>query len=296
MSALAITVLRPEWLLALTLPGLLALWLWRGRGAAGDWGRVADPGLMAAMAEMGRVAGGAGRGGALGAALALAVFLVLALAGPAVERRDAVSYRNLDGVLFVVDLSAGFADGPGWPDMLGAAQLAVTGLGARPAGLIVYAGDAYTALDMSADHRELAQTLLVLDAATVPDEGAAPALALALAHERLRLAEVLAGDVVLLTGGAGADAATQAEAARIAQAGARVSVVTDAPQGAALAAGGGRVFAPQEAGALAAWLSDGARPRLERQGYRLLFWHDLGRYLLALALVPLLVLFRRAGT
>jgi Ca-activated chloride channel family protein len=292
----AVTVLHPEWLWALPVLGLAAVWLWRRRGVAGDWGRVADPGLLAAMAEMGRVAGGAARGGALGAALLLAVILVLALAGPAVERRDAVSYRNLDGVLFVVDLSAGFADGPGWPDMLAAAQLAVTGLGARPAGLIVYAGDAYTALDMSADHRELAQTLLVLDAGTVPDEGASPARALALAQERLRLAEVLAGDVVVLTGGAGVDAAALAKAAQIAEVGARVSVVTDAPQAGALAAGGGRVFAPQAAGALADWLSEGARPRLERQGYRLLFWHDLGRYLLALALLPLLVLMRRAGT
>ncbi|PKQ11811.1 MAG: VWA domain-containing protein [Alphaproteobacteria bacterium HGW-Alphaproteobacteria-1] len=291
-----VTVLHPEWLWALPLLGLAALWLWRRRGAAGDWGRVADPGLLAAMAAMGRVAGGAARGATSGASLVLAALLALALAGPAVERRDAVSYRNLDGVLFVVDLSAGFADGPGWPDMRAAVQLAVTGLGARPAGLIVFAGDAYTAFDMSADHRELAQTLLVLDAETVPDEGASPARALALARERLRLAEVLAGDVVMLTGGAGVGAQALAEAAQIAEAGARVSVVTDAPQGAVLAAGGGRVFAPQEAGALAAWLSDGARPRLERQGYRLLFWHDLGRYLLALALLPVLVLFRRAGS
>ncbi|MET4128201.1 VWA domain-containing protein [Roseovarius sp. MBR-6] len=295
MSALAVTFLHPGWLWALPALGLLALWLWRRRGAAGDWGRVADPGLLAAMAVMGRVAQGTGRA-RLVAALALAALLVLALAGPAVERRDAVSYRNLDGVLFVVDLSAGFADGPGWPDMLAAVQLAVTGLGARPAGLIVYAGDAYTALDMSADHRELAQTLLVLDAETVPDAGAAPARALALAQERLRLAEVLAGDVVLVTGGAGVDARALAEAAQIAGAGARVSVVTDVPEGAVLAAGGGRVFAPQAAGALAEWLSESARPRLERQGYRLLFWHDLGRYLLALALLPLLVLMRRAGT
>jgi Ca-activated chloride channel family protein len=57
----------------------------------------------------------------------------------------------------------------------------------------------------------------------------------------------------------------------------------------------GRVFGADEVNALTDWLAQSARPRLERQGYPLLFWHDLGRYLLAFVLLPLLWLFRRGA-
>lgn len=35
--------------------------------------------------------------------------------------------------------------------------------------------------------------------------------------------------------------------------------------------------------------------RLERQDYPLIFWSDMGRYLLLLAAVPMLLMFRRQG-
>ena len=41
------------------------------------------------------------------------------------------------------------------------------------------------------------------------------------------------------------------------------------------------------------WLAEDARTRLEAQSYPLLFRKDIGRYVLALALLPLLLLFRR---
>jgi Ca-activated chloride channel family protein len=59
------------------------------------------------------------------------------------------------------------------------------------------------------------------------------------------------------------------------------------------ALGQGRVFAVSEADALRDWLTESARTRLEQQDYPLLFWADLGRWVLLAALAPMLLLFRR---
>ena len=107
----------------------------------------------------------------------------------------------------------------------------------------------------------------------------------------------MAGDVVLLTDGDGLGPESLQAAAAIAAQGSRVSVLSmhdPAPEMATHAAvGGGTVFGLDDGEALRLWLSEDARTRLERQDYPLLFWQDLGRYLIALALIPVLLLFRR---
>ncbi len=296
MSMPDLTLLRPFWLLALPVLWALALWLRRRRGSLGDWGRVADPQLLRALYALGQVAPGVvgvpGR-----AALAVAALTVLALAGPAVERRDALSFRNLDGVVFVVDVSPSAIENPRWPQLLTMGRFGVSALGSRPAGLVVFAGDAYVATDMTADTAQLGQTLTILGPGTVPDPGSRPERGLQLAALMLREAEVLAGDVVLLTDGGGLGPKSLAAAAEITRRGARLSIVQVDPISAEtethVAIGGGRAFALADTDALAAWLSGAARTQLERQDYPLLFWHDLGRWLLILALLPAIVMFRR---
>jgi Ca-activated chloride channel family protein len=131
----------------------------------------------------------------------------------------------------------------------------------------------------------------------VPDPGSRPDRALALAARLLAEAKVIAGDVILLTDGAGLGPASLQEAARLSEQGARLSLIAlDAPGPAFethASAGGGRVFTLEQTGEFALWLGEDARTRLEAQDYPLLFWKDMGRALLLLALVPLLVLFRR---
>jgi Ca-activated chloride channel family protein len=179
------------------------------------------------------------------------------------------------------------------------ARFALGALGSRPGGLIVYAGDAYEAVDMTGDLRELGQTLSLLEAGTVPDPGARPDRALMLAAHVLRGAEVIAGDVLVFTDGSGLGPETLRAATELKAAGARLSFVAlrdVSPQMQSHAAlTGGQVFGADEVNALTDWLAQSARPRLERQGYPLLFWHDLGRYLLAFGLLPLLWLFRRGA-
>lgn len=296
MSGLELTLLRPLWLLALIPLAGVAVWVWRKSGGLGDWRRATDPALMQAMRELGRVETRRSAPPML-AALVLLGLIVLALSGPAIERRDSQSYRNLDGVLFLFDVSPSVIDDPAWPDVLATGRFAVASLGSRPAGLIVFAGDAYVATDMTADHLQLGQTLSLLDEAQVPDPGSRPAAALRLAAQILADAQVVAGDVVLFSDGAGLGPETLQAAAAIAAQGTRLSLVAMHDQAAPFqthaAAGGGAVFGPEDAEALGLWLQQDARTRLERQDYPLLFWQDLGRYLLALALLPALLMFRR---
>ncbi|ABG30544.1 VWA domain-containing protein [Roseobacter denitrificans] len=296
MSDLALTLLRPWWLLGLPVLIGVGWWMYTRRGGLGDWQKATDPALLRAMMALDRVDNSASRAPLLAMLSAVGVTL-LALSGPAVERRDALSFRNLDGVLFVVDTSASVTENARWPQMLTMGRFGIAALGTRPGGLIVFGGDAYVASDMTLDHLQLGQTLSLLDAQTVPDPGSRPERGLAMALDVLREADVIAGDVVLLTDGAGLGSETLQVAAQIAAQGARLSLVSlDAPSPAFAThatAGKGTVFTLAETDAFSAWMAESARTRLEAQNFPLLFWKDMGRYLLVLALLPLLLLFRR---
>lgn len=296
MSGLELTLLRPLWLLALLPLSAAGWWLLARRGGLGDWHRAADPALLQAMAALGRVDHGASRAPLWAGLMAITLF-ILALAGPAVERRDTLSFRNLDGVLLVVDVSASVVENPRWPQMQTMGRFALASLGTRPGGLIVFAGDAYVASDMTLDHVQLGQTFSLLEDAVVPDPGSRPARGLELAARLMTQAEVIAGDVILLTDGAGLGPASLQAAAALAGQGARLSLISLDVPGPAFethaSAGGGRIFTLEQTDVLALWLAETARTRLEAQDYPLLFWKDMGRYLLILALFPLLFLFRR---
>ncbi len=293
MTGLDLVLLRPEWLLALPVIAGLAAWLWRSRRDAGDWSRVIDPALLAALAALGRI--DRARPGPTGlAALAAAALSAIALSGPAIERRDAAAFRNLDGVVFVLDASPSATGSESWEALRTMGRVGLAAFGARPGALVVFAGDAYVASDMTADTRQVGLTLSLVDTETVPDPGSRPDRGLALAARMLDEAGIIAGDVILLTDGGGIGPASYKAAAAIASRGARLSVVSPDPSLAPLAeAGKGRAFGLEDGTALATFLAEDARTRLERQDYPLLFRADLGRYLLLLALLPALLLFRR---
>lgn len=303
------TLLRPWWLLALPAIAAAAMMATRRAAPLGDWRRRIDPALMQAMTALGRVEGAGGRAATLAPFIA-AGLIALALSGPAQQRADGRVFRNLDGVVFVVDVSASLAADPAWPQAVVAAQTGLAALGTEPAALIVFAGDSYVATPLTTERREIAETITLLDARTVPDKGSRPGPALARAASMLARASVLAGEVVLITDGGGlgpgdlADALAPARA--VAAGGGRLSVVHVATAGdvappaapealaALAAAGGGAVFdARRDLGRLGATLREGADSRLAAETFRLLFWTDHGRWLLIVALLPLGALFRR---
>ncbi len=292
-------LLRPYWLLA--LPVILVLG-WIGARAArrmGSWDRAVDPHLMVAMRAMGRVETGRGGGGWWPVLAALGV--ALALTGPAKQTREASGYRNLDGVLLVVDISRSMVTDPAFAEGIVAARTVAAVAGSRQTGLVVYAGDAYLALAMTTDARALGGALALLDEETAPDAGSDAVRGLALAREVLAQAEIAYADVVLLTDGGGIDGAAMAEATRMAEIGMALSVVhvptergTGEEPGRALAQAGAGTFATAaDPYPVADALAGRVATALAQTDYALVLWRDYGRYLLLLALLPLLMLFRR---
>ncbi|MEH3145983.1 MAG: VWA domain-containing protein [Methylobacterium frigidaeris] len=304
----AVSLLRPWWLLALPLVGLLA---WRAAYRAaplGDWPRAVEPALLAALRARGAVR--PGRRQAKGALVALAALIVLALSGPAVERPGASGFRNLDTAVIVIDLSRSVAEGGGLGEAKTAAQGVAEAAGTRSVALVAYAGDAYLAATPTTDRDALGTVLFALDGATVPDPGSNPARALALTRRLLAEANAVAADVVLLSDGGGVDAAAGREAAGLSREdghrlhtlfvpGRSLPAHAARPDRAGLArlaaAGGGAAGEVAAPAAVLASMAETLPRRLAEGGFAVLAWQDWGRALLLLALVPALLLFRRSA-
>ncbi|CAO4175434.1 VWA domain-containing protein [Methylorubrum populi] len=301
-------LLRPLWFLALPVVAVLALRAaWRS-APLGDWAKAVDPHLMALLARRGAVLGGR-RQANLAAALT-AGLLALALTGPAVERPEASTFRNLDATVVVLDLSRSVTEGGHFKEARQAAQSVAEAAGTRSVALIVYAGDAYTALSPTGDRESLGTTLFALDADTVPDRGSHPERGLALARRTLAEANVVSGDVVLISDGDGIGQAAEREAAAIRDKGWQLHTLfvpaaktlppgAPRPDRAALdrlaAAGNGRAADIDGPQAVLDRVGASTAQHLAAGGYGVLAFADLGRWLLLLALLPALLLFRRSA-
>ena len=296
-------ILRPWWLLA--LPAVVLLFFGskpRGGGLAG-WTTATDTHLLAAMVARGIATGGKPRA----PAILLTLFLgCLALSGPAIRQKSQDRLRNLDATILVVDVSSDMTGGAAIREAASAAHDVLQNIGARQAGLIVYAGDAYVASALTDFTGAIDTDLFALDDQTVPDPGVRPDRALALAKTMLDEAHVIAGDVILVSGGGGLDGTGAArQAAALAARGHRlytmdaVSPAQSPRQAAALAtlaaAGNGFAVDMSHPGRLLATLSNEAINRTDNSIVNALDWRDLGRLLLVVAALPLLLGFRKAA-
>lgn len=297
-------LLRPIWLLA-PFAVLAVVLLVRQRGALGDWRRAIDAPLLAALTARGAVEASATTRRRLPAAALAATLIGLALAGPALERSDAGAWRNLDGVLVAVDVSQSMI--PAVAEARVAARQVAAAAGSRQTGLLVYAGDVYQAATFTADREALDQLIDAVADGLVPDRGSAPSRVFAFAEQRFTTAAIQNGDLVFVTDGGGIDAAVLSEARRFLSIGHRVSVVfltppasgetvppADREAAAALAAAGGGRFADAvDPEAVTAVIPSSTAERLGRSPYAVLAWLDAGRWVAALALLPMLLMFRR---
>ena len=300
-----LTLLRPWWLLALPVIALIFQRSGRG-GPLGSWTAAIDPPLLAAMERFGYVVAGHAPSRRLPAAMA--ALLALALSGPALRTGEVQTFRNLDGVLILIDLSQSMAQGEALTQARAAGRLVAQASASRPVALIVYAGDAYLASPLTTDAEALGTTIGALDGETVPDQGSCLTCALSLARTMLDQAAMAASDIVLITDGGGAGEGL-AEVDALQADGTRLSTLFVAPD--VMPAG----MPPPDAAALAALAArggghpgDASRPEellemlsapggpAERMGdIRFLTHLDLGRYLLVLPMLLGLGLFRRSG-
>lgn len=304
-----VALLRPWWLLALPAVAiLLALSKPRGGQLAG-WEKAADPRLLAAMVARGAAVGGGFRAPAI---LIVLLLGIVALTGPAIQRKDQDRLRNLDATIIVMDVSQDMTGGGKIREAASAAHDVLNHVSARQAGLIVYAGDAYIASALTDFTGAIDADLFSLDDETVPDPGVRPDRALALAHKMLEESHIISGDVILISSGGGLEGtAAIRQAAALAAAGHRVYAMD-------VSSGGAKdgSLAPRRAGALVAVaaaggglsvnilhperlrdaLSNEAINRTGNSAVNALDWRDFGRLLLLLAALPLLLGFRKAVT
>lgn len=294
--------LRPVWFLALPAALLLGAVVWRRVGGLGAWERAADPALLAAMRGLGRVTQG-GRARSLASATLVAL-ASLALAGPAAERRDAPTFRNLDGVAIVLDISRSVAASERFRDAQAAARLIAARAGTRRTALIVYAGEAWRASAFTTDPAALGGTISLLAPDTAPAEGSRPETGLRMAREMLDAAQIVAADVVLIGDGGGLAPEAAAEAARLAARQATVSTIFtgDAGDGPAIAAmaalaaaGGGAAGDLVDPFAVADRIAAGPTRRLAETGFAAAVATDYGRWILLAALIPAFLMLPRRG-
>ncbi|HVI25568.1 MAG TPA: VWA domain-containing protein [Xanthomonadaceae bacterium] len=311
--------LRPEWLWALAALPLLAWWWHRRRAAQGVWRELVDPHLLPAL-----LAAPAGTRARLSPVLALlaATLLVCALAGPSWRRDAQPLWQQRAPLVIALDLSSAAlaADLP--PSRLAQAKAKIARLLEMRAGgqvaLVAYAGDAYTVAPLTDDAANVALLLDALAPDVMPLDGSDAASAIAWSARLLEQAGFTRGDILLLTGETGGDAAGAARKA--AAAGYRVSVLglgtaqgavyrdangaitrarLEAPTLRALAAAGGGRYATLVAGdadleALGV-LDPRAGAALATGASTTLLWRDQGYWLLLPALLLAAFAFRRGG-
>jgi len=295
------TLLRPDWLWALAPVVLASLLYARQASAASAWSSAADPHLMEAMRRIGALDPGRTKLSLLPEVAALA--LVLALTGPAREARDDAVWRNVDGQVILLDLSPSVTSSGHMNEARNAVQLAASQSGGRPSALVVYGGDAYLASVFTRDASVLGRTAALVGVETVPDPGSRPERALAMARDLLHGAHMIGGRVVLISDGGGIGPEALEEARLIADGGAALKILavpgagqaqdTEALARLASAGAGGSPASVLNPAAVAAAVAPHGTGRRVSGDLAALSWRDHGRFLVLLALAPVLLMFRR---
>jgi len=227
MDALtAFHFLRPWWLLAIPLWLWLSLYIWRKGGNGDGWAAVCDPALLSyltgdAVAEKQR------------SKLALTVLMLagsltlLALAGPAWQQLPQPVYRTQSALVIGLDLSRSMLAEDVKPSRLQRAKQKLQDiLAIRKEGqtaLVVFAGAAFDVVPLTTDNRAILAMLDSLMPDMMPAQGSRASTALEHADAIFKRSAIKRGTVVLLTDGVDADALDVA--AKLVQAGHRVSVI-----------------------------------------------------------------------
>jgi len=311
--------LRPLWLL-----GLLALpplaWWWRAHAPRRSvWQDAVDAHLLPHLLD---ASGGPSRRRWTGWFATLAAALaVLAMAGPSFRKVELPLWQAKAPLVVALDLSSATLARDLPPSRLAQARAKIATLLRERAGgqvaLVAFADDAYTVAPLTEDAANVALFLDALAPEVMPEDGHRADRAIAWSQRLLRSAGFDRGDILLLTDRA--DAADVAEAAQARMAGYRVSALglgtgrggvfdiqgglgnarLDAAGLQRLAASGGGAYRPLAAGdadlralgVLDPKAGDGAASRGEKAAD----WRDDGYWLLPLALLLALPLFRRGG-
>ena len=205
--------LRPEWLWALPLIGLMTYALARRQLAPGSWQRIIDPALAPFILSRAQIKGLTYRwwliliGGMLAAT---------ALAGPSWNRVEQPVFRSEQAVVIALDLSRSMDAQDLTPSRLTRARLKILDiLEARQSGqtaLVVYSSNAFTVTPLTTDVDTVAALVNSLSTDIMPSRGSYPVAAIKKSQRLLEQAGVAYGEVLLITDGGTSPAAERAAA------------------------------------------------------------------------------------
>jgi len=302
------TLLLPLFLVP-AVASLVAAFIVRTEGERDDWQRVLDRRVLAALRP-------AAPGASINLALVALAIVLAALASPSRRSEAQSSHAVAEGVIVLVDVSKSMEQVDVAPDRLAAARAAALAIskaaGARPVALIAYAGDAYLVEPLTVDRGAFDGVVAALDDGLIPQPGSVPSRALSLAASVLEQAGVGRARLVAVSDGGGFDSATVEIASRIAAHGHRLDAILVAPNYAAASrehdiavfgqtidAGGGviaqlDIHGNVDIAALELELPYFAAPGATRLALMSTEWTNLSHYLLLLAVVPMVLLFRES--
>ena len=207
--------LRPWWLLALLIvPGLIILQRSR-QGDRNAWQRAVDPHLLPHLIETGTPARASAWSWLLPVGTAIAI---LALAGPSWQEHKTPLWQVESPLVIALDLSSAMLATDLAPSRLVQARYKLMELLRQrrggQVGLIVYAGDAFTAAPITRDSGTVQAVIDSLTADLMPVDGQRADRAIESAVALMRSAGFNSGDILLVSDQADAPAQSAARQAR----------------------------------------------------------------------------------
>ena len=187
------------WALLLLLPALaLVAWLtlWHGQAVMrlpGHWHRIVDTAMQSFMAKQvvsrNRLP--------LLFWSAIWTLMVLGLARPILDFGEPTNYGNLAGRVIALDVGAG----KNIDRQRLVAYRILAAAPTVPTALVVASSEAFDVVPLTTDHAHLTRYLQVIEPDVMPVAGRATGIAITHAESLLARAEIVVGQVVLLTGG-----------------------------------------------------------------------------------------------
>ena len=194
---------HPLWFLAL-LPLALLLWQVKSRSdGAKSWTNVIDKNLLPPLMQGEDRQAGKMIKWLLGLGWLLTI---LALADPVWEKIPRPVFQTNSARVIVLDLSNSMLVNDLKPSRMARARFKVEDILSRQeegqVGLVVFAGDGFTASPLTRDADTIRSLLKVLNPNLMPTQGSRADLGIAKAHELLTQANINNGQVLLITDGA----------------------------------------------------------------------------------------------
>ncbi len=194
--------LYPQWLFAL-IPLALLLWFsFRSNGNSNAWEKVIDAKLLPILLQ-----GKDTKTGTLAKILLALGWLisVVALADPVWEKISRPVFQTNTARVIVLDLSNSMLISDLKPSRLARARFKIEDILSRDeegqTGLVLFAGDAFTASPLTRDTETIRSLLKILTPQLMPVQGSRVDLGLNKAHELLKQAGVNKGQVLLIADG-----------------------------------------------------------------------------------------------